>query len=115
MPPEKPMTFNSRDSDAIIELLVQMRKSIKDICELGPNYSDIKRKCKVSENQSILCFELSDVKTTLNSQYKYLTLFQNKFEERQNSDKFLIDRNHGEEHNILDFSLSFYSKAIFSV
>jgi hypothetical protein len=101
MPSNRVMTFDARDSDAIIELLVVMRKSIKDICELGPNYSDIIKKCKVSKNQSISCFKFSEVKTTINSQYKRFTLFQNKFEERQNSDKFLIDRNYGEEHNIV--------------
>jgi hypothetical protein len=112
IPPDKLMMFDARDRDAIIELLVQTRKTIKDIFELGPNYSDIIKKCKVSQNQSISCFELSDVKTTINSQYKCFTLFQSKFEERQNSDKFLIDRNRGEEHNILDLSLSFYSEGI---
>lgn len=112
MPFDRLMMFNARDSDAIIEQLVQIRKPIKDISELGPNYSEIIKKCKVFENQSISCFELSDVKTTINSQYKCFTLFHNNFEKRWNSNKFMIDRNHGEEYNILDLSLSFYSKAI---
>jgi hypothetical protein len=44
MPPNRVMMFEAKDSDAIIEQLVQMRKPIKDICELGPNYLDIMKK-----------------------------------------------------------------------
>ncbi len=73
MLPNKPMNFNARNSEAIIEELILMRKPIKNISELGPNYLDVIKNCKVSENQSISCFELSDVKTTINSQYKCFT------------------------------------------